>query len=73
MTYTESKDGQVVLTVEEFLKDVLKNLDAVGIRFDAELAEEGSGWEVAAEPEPQYFETLRDAVLFFASLRDLAS
>lgn len=59
-----------VLTVEDFLKDILRDLDFVGIHFDAELATEGTGWEVAAEPEPRYFETLREALSFWNSLRE---
>lgn len=35
---------------------------SIGIRFDADLAEEGSGWEVPMEPEPRYFATLPEAI-----------
>lgn len=35
-----------------------------GITFDEELAREGYGYEVPAEPEPQCFETFTEAVKF---------
>jgi len=50
---------------------MLGSLELCGITFRDELVEEGKPWEVAAEPEPQYFETLTDAVRFYAGLTPL--
>jgi len=46
------------------LREVLCDLEHAGISWCSDLAEEGDAWEVPAEPEPQYFPTLHDAILF---------
>lgn len=49
---------------------VLKELELRGIVYAPDLLDDGEPWEVMAEPEPQYFATLRDALDFWLSLRD---
>ena len=41
---------------------------SLGIHFCEDLWEEGEPWEVPAEPEPQYFERLADAIKFYFEL-----
>lgn len=47
-------------------------MKVLGIHFDVDLAEEGRGYEVAAEPEPQYFKTLPKAAAFWVKQVDKA-
>lgn len=55
----------------KFATAMLGSLKLCGIEFHEELVEEGGPWEVYAEPEPRYFETLTDAVRFYAELAKL--
>lgn len=46
--------------------EVLQELEYYGITYVEDVEEH---WEVAAEPEPQYFETFKEAMKFFVSLK----
>jgi hypothetical protein len=52
-------------TAKQEREAIMKSL---GIILDPDLDAEGSGYEVPAEPEPDYFETLLEAVQFWAKL-----
>jgi len=65
-----SRAGLESQLAQQKVGDDLKLAKAVGINYCAELAQEGRGWEVPAEPEPQYFETLIEAVTFLVNLPD---
>src|SRR6266436_7354016 len=41
------------------------------IQYCEDLADEGTPWEVPAEPEPQYFATLKEAIEFRDNLPDI--
>src|SRR5208282_684238 len=40
------------------------------INYCEDLIEDGTPWEVPAEPEPSYFESLHEAVVFLVNLPD---
>jgi hypothetical protein len=40
----------------------------LGIKYCEDLVDDGTPWEVPAEPEPQYFETLEEALTFYCEL-----
>ena len=49
-------------------KDDLDLAEALHINYCADLVDDGTPWEVAAEPEPSYFETLKEAIVFLVEL-----
>lgn len=51
-----------------FATAMLGSLELCGITFCPDLVEEGEPWEVAAKPEPRFFETLTDAIRFYGEL-----
>lgn len=51
-------------------KDDLDLAAALHINYCEDLAADGTPWEVAAEPEPSYFETLKEAIVFLVELGD---
>jgi len=56
------------MTQQQLEQERNEIMEILGIHFDAELDAEGSGYEVPAEPEPDYFATLPEAVKFWAEL-----
>lgn len=59
ITWQEAFEARSSLESER--QAIMKSLS---ITFDSELGAEGQGYEAPAEPEPQYFETLAEAVEF---------
>lgn len=57
----EEAPGDHRSSLESERQAIMKSLS---ITFDSELGAEGQGYEAPAEPEPQYFETLAEAVEF---------
>lgn len=59
----ETPDGTPAPTKED-----LELAAALHINYCADLVDDGTPWEVPAEPEPSYFETLRGAIVFLWNL-----
>lgn len=55
------------------MQDDLNLAQALHVNYCEDLIEDGTPWEVPAEPEPHYFATLQEAVVFLVNLPELES